>query len=222
VSVQWLAVQSFQHNQELLAAINKISIHLRLQLEGNEDSERAGEVNTARELLSSFFRELETLVIVTERGEARMHLGGDAARRRARLFALRPQPVLGMALGEIFQNGEAFPDEANLRLQHRHLARGRVAQDFGLRVGLPEPDAFLGEGDAAMFQCQPGPQAPGREVLVADHQRVTVRRHALAFRPKSSAPSLPPLSCCGSPAINAPLHQARVLEFHHAQQSYDA
>ena len=69
MSIQWLAVQSFQHNQDLLAAINKLSIHLRLQLEEIEDAERAGEANKAREMLSSFFRELETLVNDTERGE---------------------------------------------------------------------------------------------------------------------------------------------------------
>ena len=87
MSVQWLAVQSFQHNQDLLAAINKISIHLRLQLEGNEDAERAGEANTAREMLSLFFRELESVVNVTERGEQVPVLGANPRLRQlARSF----------------------------------------------------------------------------------------------------------------------------------------
>jgi hypothetical protein len=86
--------------------------------------------------------------------------------------------MLGMALGEIFENGEAFPHHAGSRLERRYLAGWRVAQDLGPGVGLPEPNALLGEGDAAMFQRQPGPQAPGREILVADHERVAACRHA--------------------------------------------
>ena len=89
MSIQWLAVQSFQHNQDLLAAINKISIHLRLQLEGTEDAERAGEANTAREILASFFRELEIPVNVTERGEAVPVLGANPRLRQlARSFVM--------------------------------------------------------------------------------------------------------------------------------------
>jgi hypothetical protein len=87
VSIQWLAVQSYQHNQDLLAAINKLSIHLRLQLDGEEDGERAGEANEAREMLCSFFRELETLVNDTERGEGVPVLGANPRLRQlARSF----------------------------------------------------------------------------------------------------------------------------------------
>lgn len=87
MSIQWLAVQSFQHNQDLLAAINKLSIHLKLQLEGDEDKERVGEANEAREILSSFFRELETLVNDTERGEEMPVLGANPRLRElARSF----------------------------------------------------------------------------------------------------------------------------------------
>ena len=87
MSIQWLAVQSFQHNQDLLAAINKLSIHLRLQLEGDEDDERAREANEARKMLSSFFGELETLVNDTERGEEVPVLGANPRLRQlARSF----------------------------------------------------------------------------------------------------------------------------------------
>lgn len=87
MSVQWLAVQSFQHNQDLLSAINKLSIHLRLQLEGSNDTERAEGANKAREMLSAFFRELETLVKDTEGGESVPVLGANPRLRQlARSF----------------------------------------------------------------------------------------------------------------------------------------
>ena len=87
MSIEWLTVQSFQHNRDLLAAINKLSIHLRLQLEGDEDAERAGQTNKARELLSSFFREFETVVNDTERGEGMPVLGANPRLRQlARSF----------------------------------------------------------------------------------------------------------------------------------------
>jgi hypothetical protein len=87
MSVQWLAVQSFQHNQDLLSAINKLSIHLRLQLEGNNDTERGEEANKAREILSSFLRELETLVKDKEGGESVPVLGANPRLRQlARSF----------------------------------------------------------------------------------------------------------------------------------------
>jgi hypothetical protein len=87
MSIQWLAVQSLQHNQDLLAAINKLSIHLRLQLEGKEDAERTGEANIARDVLSSFFRELESLVSDTERGQDIPVLGvNPRLRQLARSF----------------------------------------------------------------------------------------------------------------------------------------
>ncbi len=87
MSIQWLTVQSFQHNQDLLTAINKLSIHFRLQLEGHEDAERTEETNKAREMLSSFFRELEILVNDTERGEEMPVLGANPRLRQlARSF----------------------------------------------------------------------------------------------------------------------------------------
>lgn len=82
MSTQWLTVQSFQHNQDLLTAINKLSIHLRLQLEGHKDAKRIEETNKAREILSSFFRELETIVNDTERGEGMPVLGTNPRLRQ--------------------------------------------------------------------------------------------------------------------------------------------
>lgn len=105
MSVQWLAVQSFQKNQDLLAAINKLSIHLRLQLERNEDAERAGEANKAREMLSSFFRELETLVNDTERGEEVPVLGANPRLRELARSFVRAKRNRRRFRSSLFRNG---------------------------------------------------------------------------------------------------------------------
>jgi len=105
MSVQWLAVQSFQHNQDLLAAINKLSIHLRLQFEGNEDAERAGEANKAREMLSSFFRELETLVNDTERGEEVPVLGANPRLRQLARSFVKAKRNRHRFRSSLFRNG---------------------------------------------------------------------------------------------------------------------
>ena len=105
MSVQWLAVQSFQHNQDLLAAINKLSIHLRPQFEGNEDAERAGEANKAREMLSSFFRELETLVNDTERGEEVPVLGANPRLRQLARSFVRAKRNRHRFRSSLFRNG---------------------------------------------------------------------------------------------------------------------
>ena len=105
MSIQWLAVQSFQHNQDLLAAINKLSIHLRLQFEGNEDAERAGEANKAREMLSSFFRELETLVNDTERGEEVPVLGANPRLRQLARSFVKAKRNRHRFRSSLFRNG---------------------------------------------------------------------------------------------------------------------
>ena len=105
MSIQWLAVQSFQHNQDLLAAINKLSIHLRLQLEGNEDAERAGEANNARELLSSFFGDLETLVKDTERGEEVPVLGANPRLRQLARSFVKAKRNRHRFRSSLFRNG---------------------------------------------------------------------------------------------------------------------
>ena len=105
MSIQWLSVQSFQHNQDLLAAINKLSIHLRLQLEGNEDADRAGEANKAREMLSSFFRELETLVNNTEHGEEVPVLGANLRLRQLARSFVKAKRNRRRFRSSLFRNG---------------------------------------------------------------------------------------------------------------------
>jgi hypothetical protein len=79
---QWLTVQSFQHGQELLSAINALSIHLKLGAEGITDEARAKEADEARIKLSSFLDELEKLVEESDRGKVGPVLGKDPRTRQ--------------------------------------------------------------------------------------------------------------------------------------------
>lgn len=62
MKAQWLTVQSFQQSQELLAAINTLSIHLKLEAEGVSKPERAEAARDSRKKLDGFLKELEPLV----------------------------------------------------------------------------------------------------------------------------------------------------------------
>ena len=94
-----------------------------------------------------------------------------------------------MRLGQEFQDGKAVPDRlAVVRQQDRHLAGKGIAQDLRLRVGLAQLDVDLLEGNARLSQGQPGPQAPARGILVADHQPI---RHGMLLIP-TEAPIMPP------------------------------
>ena len=64
--------------------------------------------------------------------------------------------------------------------QHRHLARRRMAQDLRLGVRVAQVDVDLVERNAGMPHGEPGPQAPARGVLVADHQPISHSIHPAA------------------------------------------
>jgi hypothetical protein len=59
---RWLTVQSFQQSQEILAAINALSIHLKLDSEGVSGPERAAAAADSRKRLDGFLKALEPLV----------------------------------------------------------------------------------------------------------------------------------------------------------------
>jgi hypothetical protein len=82
VRAQWLTVQSFQHSQELLAAINTLSIHLKLEAEGASDRERAQAADDSRNKLDGFRKELEQLVGKPDRDEVKPVLGTDPRTRQ--------------------------------------------------------------------------------------------------------------------------------------------
>lgn len=82
MSTEWLAVQSFQHGQSILAAINVLSIHLKLNLVGVDDKKRTQEASQARETLGKFLRELEIVVEGLEHEETRPVMGADPRLRK--------------------------------------------------------------------------------------------------------------------------------------------
>jgi hypothetical protein len=57
----WLTFQSFQQSQEVLKAINTLSIHLKLSLKGISDDARLQAVEQAIILLSDFLDKLENI-----------------------------------------------------------------------------------------------------------------------------------------------------------------
>jgi hypothetical protein len=80
VTTEWLAIQSFQYSQNLLSAINTLSIHTKLYLAGIPDEERAEAADRARETLASFLEELEPMVQEEEKGN--VVLGIDPRRHQ--------------------------------------------------------------------------------------------------------------------------------------------
>ena len=78
---QWRAVQSFQENQNLISAINTLSIHIKLEMAGHPDLDRAKAVPKAKEELCDFLTELDSQVKCVEI-EKKSLLGVDPRRRK--------------------------------------------------------------------------------------------------------------------------------------------
>ncbi len=79
---QWLAVQSFEHGQDLLSAVNTLSIHTKLVAEGLPDEERAEAARQAREKLASFLSGLEKLTESSKGGGSTEPVLGTDPRTR--------------------------------------------------------------------------------------------------------------------------------------------
>lgn len=78
---QWRAVQSFQENQNLISAINTLSIHIKLEMAGRSDLQKEEAIVEAKEKLSTFLRELNPQVQCAEI-ENQPLLGVDPRRRQ--------------------------------------------------------------------------------------------------------------------------------------------
>jgi hypothetical protein len=95
MTADWLTFQSFQRSQEVLKAINTLSTHLKLMLNGIADKERSQAASQSIETLRAFLDELEAAARQADRTEPAPMLGVDprlqqlvhsylAARRRHR------------------------------------------------------------------------------------------------------------------------------------------
>ena len=78
---QWRAVQSFQENQNLISAINTLSIHIKLEMAGHATLNREEDIQKAKEGLCSFLTELNPQVHRVE-VENKPLLGVDPRRQQ--------------------------------------------------------------------------------------------------------------------------------------------
>ena len=81
MNTHWLNIQSFQRSQELLSAINTLSIHRKLNLNGNPDLDRKNAAEQARETLITFFERLDGIAQDLEDGHRKPVLSIDARLR---------------------------------------------------------------------------------------------------------------------------------------------
>lgn len=80
MATHWLTVQSFRRSQEVLAAINTLSIHIKLELDGVRDEGRTAAVARAKETLASFLFEMDRGTEEAELGDSKPLLGTDPRR----------------------------------------------------------------------------------------------------------------------------------------------
>lgn len=78
----WMAIQSFHRNQELLTAINELSIHLKLEEAGIADTQQNERAQAAKERLVDFFKRLEPLLETAEQNNRQPMTGADARLRQ--------------------------------------------------------------------------------------------------------------------------------------------
>lgn len=76
-----LAVQSFHENQNLLSAVNTLSIHTKLEMAGHSDLNTEKDIRKAKEDLCAFLKELNPQVQRVEI-ENKPLLGVDPRRRQ--------------------------------------------------------------------------------------------------------------------------------------------
>ncbi len=81
MSAHWLNIQSFQQSQELLSAINTLSIHRKLTDKGYLDTNRKEAAEQAVETLVAFFQKLDKIVQNIEDGHRKPIMGVDARLR---------------------------------------------------------------------------------------------------------------------------------------------
>lgn len=81
MSTHWLYIQSFQQSQELLSAINTLSIHRKLTDKGYLDTNRKEAAEQAIETLVVFFKKLDKIIQNIEDEPRKPVLGVDARMR---------------------------------------------------------------------------------------------------------------------------------------------
>jgi len=78
----WMAIQSFHRSQELLTAINELSIHLKLEAAGIADEQQTKRAEAGKRRLVDFLQRLEPLLATAEGDEREPMTGADARLRQ--------------------------------------------------------------------------------------------------------------------------------------------
>jgi hypothetical protein len=139
MTADWLTFQSFQRSQEVLKAINTLSAHLKLTLNGIADKERSQAADLSVETLQAFLDELEAAAHQADRTEPAPMLGVDprlqklvhsylTARRRRRFSSCLFTEPIGDIKALLTSHGQSDQEElvkclAELRVlveEHMH------------------------------------------------------------------------------------------------------
>lgn len=82
MSSDWMAIQSFHRGQELLTAINELSIHLKLEAAGVADEQQTARAEEGRNKLLEFLRRLQPLIEAAEEKGKEPVTGADTRMRQ--------------------------------------------------------------------------------------------------------------------------------------------
>ena len=82
MSNEWLAVQSFQRSQELLAAVNSLSIHIKLNTADVSDEARRLRAEEARAKLREFVTTMQKFINDADDEESKPLLGANPRLRQ--------------------------------------------------------------------------------------------------------------------------------------------
>lgn len=129
----WMAIQSFHRSQELLTAINELSIHLKLEAAGIADAQQTERAEAGKKRLVDFLRRLQPLLETAEQNEREPVTGADARLRQLaqRLVEFRRvstrggSPLLRKSFAKMIEllESEKPEDRASLLLGLRDLRR---------------------------------------------------------------------------------------------------
>ena len=82
MNADWIAIQSFHRSQELLTAINELSIHLKLEAAGIADVKQSERAEAGKRKLVDFLRRLKPLLETAEESDREPVTGADSRLRQ--------------------------------------------------------------------------------------------------------------------------------------------
>ena len=106
-------------------------------------------------------------------------------------FSLLGYAGLGVALVEVFGDGQRVPDLHAALRQAGHQDRGREQQDLRARAGVVARNLLLVEVQPGEAAQQPAAQRPGRVVLAAEGERCLGHRCCLVGMHRTTAIAVP-------------------------------